>query len=211
VIIAPRVCQGGRRPPAPPRRPIRHPTAGAPGSAQCGRGTPHTPTRGAQGSGRGFGGGGFLVKCLFCAGGGPAGKPTPAQAGVPAPGPAEGWLPAAARPSPRFDETSDFPACPWPLSSLPPLPSLRRRAPLPFCHCHRQRLMGCVVRILGPAAASARREQGARASAARAVSSALPRRSLGAPLPLPACRQPGLRRAPRAPPAGTAPRRALPK
>lgn len=39
---------------------------------------------------------------------------------------------------------------------FPSLPVLCRRALIPFFHCHRQRLIGCVVKILGSINASAR-------------------------------------------------------
>lgn len=95
----------------------------------------------------------------------PANPPRGASGGPrnpPGPATAEGQLRAAAWLELRFDEASDFPACPWPPPAAftqppsPSLPLLCHRALTPFFHCHRQRLMGCVVKILGSINASAR-------------------------------------------------------
>lgn len=243
MIIAPRVCQGGRRPPgaaAPPhlsRRgrglPAPHPRNGCPLRGDGGGG--ELRPAGETGLAAGLGGIGRVralgllrgpgVRCGAARGGGfgdlpflrwggPCRQASPAAGAgrgprdPPGPAAAEGQLPAAARPSRVSAGLALFPRVPGrcPAFTPPPCPPLpsrcRRLALVPLFHCHRQRLMGCVVRILGSITASARQERGARASAARAVSSPPPRSSLGAPLSCPLPARPAGSPAARPPPPG---------
>lgn len=183
MIIAPRVCQCGR-PPFGPAAPFVTPRPRAPGSAPAQRlPAPRRegedlPPAGERGLSVGLA---FLRRLGFCFGvvsfdetpflrwPGPGQQTHPReQTGVPETRPAvphplaaEGSFPAAAWLSRILTRLQIFlhvpgrsPAFTQPLS--PSLPLLCRRPLIPLFHCHRQRLMGCVVKILGSINASAR-------------------------------------------------------
>lgn len=102
------------------------------------------------------GGGVIFVKCRSCALGDLANTPNPGSSGSPRNkaaclGPRRrGLAPSSSLAQPCFDETSDFPACPWPLPSLhsSAVPLSSRALPpgsnsfLPLSHTEANRMRG---------------------------------------------------------------------